>query len=52
MPKELNKADSYRKKAYEGDTQAMNNLGVSYGRGNYRPEYASNAVGLRLVLVK
>ena len=28
MPKERNKADSYREKAYEGDTKAMNNLGV------------------------
>ena len=27
MPKERNKADSYREKAYEGDTKAMNNLG-------------------------
>ena len=26
MPKERNKADSYREKAYEGDTKAMNNL--------------------------
>jgi hypothetical protein len=24
MPKERNKADSYREKAYEGDTKAMN----------------------------
>ena len=30
MPKERNKADSYREKAYEGDTKAMNNLGVCY----------------------
>ncbi len=28
MPKERNKADGYREKAYEGDTKAMNNLGV------------------------
>jgi len=28
MPKERNKADSYREKAYEGDTKVMNNLGV------------------------
>ena len=27
MPKERNKADGYREKAYEGDTKAMNNLG-------------------------
>ena len=27
MPKDRNKADSYREKAYEGDTKAMNNLG-------------------------
>ena len=33
MPKERNKADSYREKAYEGDTKAMNNLGVCYERG-------------------
>ena len=33
MPKERNKADSYREKAYEGDTRAMNNLGVCYERG-------------------
>ena len=26
MPKERNKADGYREKAYEGDTKAMNNL--------------------------
>ena len=26
MPKERNKADGYREKAYEGDTMAMNNL--------------------------
>ena len=32
MPKERNKADSYREKAYEGDTKAMNNLGVCYER--------------------
>ena len=30
MPKERNKADGYREKAYEGDTKAMNNLGVCY----------------------
>ena len=33
MPKERNKADGYREKAYEGDTTAMNNLGVCYERG-------------------
>ena len=33
MPKERNKADSYREKAYEGDTKAMNNLGVCYECG-------------------
>ena len=33
MPKERNTADSYREKAYEGDTKAMNNLGVCYERG-------------------
>ena len=33
MPKERNKADSYREKAYEGDTKAMNNLGICYERG-------------------
>ena len=33
MPKERNKADSYREKAYEGNTKAMNNLGVCYERG-------------------
>ena len=33
MPKERNKADTYREKAYEGDTKAMNNLGVCYERG-------------------
>ena len=33
MSKERNKADGYREKAYEGDTKAMNNLGVCYERG-------------------
>ena len=33
MPKERNKADGYREKAYEGDTKAMNNLRVCYERG-------------------
>ena len=33
MPKERNKADGYREKAYEGDTKAMNNLGVCHERG-------------------
>ena len=33
MPKERNKADDYREKAYQGDTKAMNNLGVCYERG-------------------
>ena len=33
MPKERNKAEGYREKAYEGDTKAMNNLGVCYERG-------------------
>ena len=28
MPKERNKADDYREKAYQGDTKAMNKLGV------------------------
>ena len=26
MPKERNKADGYREKAYEGDTKAMNRM--------------------------
>ena len=38
MPKERNKADGYRKKAYEGDTKAMNNLGVCYERGTGVPK--------------
>ena len=38
MPKERNKADSYREKAYEGDTKAMNNLGVCYERGTGVPQ--------------
>ena len=33
MPKERNKADDYREKAHQGDTKAMNNLGVCYERG-------------------
>ena len=33
MPKERNKADDYREKAYAGDTKAMNDLGVCYERG-------------------
>ena len=33
MPKERNKADWYREKAHEGNTRAMNNLGVCYERG-------------------
>ncbi len=33
MQKERNKADGYREKAYEGDTKAMNNLGVCYESG-------------------
>ena len=37
MPKERNKADGYREKAYEGDTKAMNNLGVYYERGTGVP---------------
>ncbi len=50
MPKERNKADGYREKAYEGDTKAMNrstsgrllpagrkNLGVCYERGTGVP---------------
>ena len=37
MPKERNKADSYREEAYEGDTKAMNNLGVYYERGTGVP---------------
>ena len=32
MPKERNKADGYREKAYEGDTKAMNNLGAWHWR--------------------
>ena len=28
MPKERNKADAYREKAYEGDTRAMRSLGM------------------------
>ena len=32
MPKERNKADGYREKAYEGDAKVMNNLGVCYER--------------------
>ena len=38
MPKERNKADGYREKAYEGDTMAMNNLGVCYERGTISPQ--------------
>ena len=38
MPKERNKADAYREKAYEGDTKAMNNLGVCYERGTGVPK--------------
>ena len=38
MPKERNKADSYREKAYDGDTKAMNNLGVCYERGTGVPK--------------
>ena len=38
MPKERNKAESYREKAYEGDTKAMNNLGVCYERGTGVPK--------------
>ena len=37
MPKERNKADGYREKAYEGDTKAMNNLGVCYERSTGVP---------------
>ena len=37
MPKERNKADGYREKAYEGDTKAMNNLGICYERGTGVP---------------
>ena len=33
MSKERNRADAYREKAYEGDTKAINNLGVCYERG-------------------
>ena len=32
MPKERNKADGYREKAYEGDTKAMNSLQTSAKR--------------------
>ena len=38
MPKERNKANGYREKAYEGDTKAMNNLGVCYERGTGVPK--------------
>ena len=38
MPKERNKADDYREKAYQGDTKAMNNLGVCYERGTGVPQ--------------
>ena len=38
MPKERNKADGYREKAYEGETKAMNNLGVCYERGTGVPK--------------
>ena len=38
MSKERNKADGYREKAYEGDTKAMNNLGVCYERGTGVPK--------------
>ena len=38
MPKERNKADGYREKAYEGDTKAMNNLWVCYERGTGVPK--------------
>ena len=38
MPKERNKADGYREKAYEGDTKAMNNLGVCYEHGTGVPQ--------------
>ena len=38
MPKERNKADGYREKAYEGDTKAMNNLGVCYERDTGVPK--------------
>ena len=51
MPKERNKADDYREKAYQGDTKAMNrstsgrllpmgrkNLGVCYERGTISPQ--------------
>ena len=37
MPKERNKADDYREKAYAGDTKAMNNLGVCYERETICP---------------
>ena len=33
MQKERDKADAYRKAAYEGDAKSMNNLGVCYHRG-------------------
>ena len=33
MQKERDQAESYRKAAYDGDTRAMNNLGVCYHRG-------------------
>ena len=38
MPKERNKADDYREKAYAGDTKAMNDLGVCYERGTICPQ--------------
>ena len=59
MPKERNKADDYREKAYAGDTKAMNrstsgrllptgrkNLGVCYERGTICPfAYAASPFG-------
>ena len=46
MPKERNKADGYREKAYEGDTKAMNNLGVCYERGRRKGQSGN---GVRVV---
>ena len=36
MPKERNKADGYREKAYEGDTKAMNNRTWHWRKGQSR----------------
>ena len=41
MPKERNKADGYREKAYEGDTKAMNNLGAEQSATFFLPTTCS-----------